>query len=318
MTATYSKPTTVPRWCTTGANILEPPDVHKDTGWEFEEIPPSPYENWKSKLIADWFFWLNERLFDGVSKNELLIKSPQSGVAALRVGDTVLKSEIPLRVQDNDFGLRYSTGYGEVVLDSDASFGYVRPYHAAVITIGGINQLVVSNTGDALITNNVVAGGGYYKFGVGENNNQIRFNNVGSKFTFEISGVVQYTFDTIGANFGNRNIFTSGKIGYDVNNFTNQTDAMWQVVIGGNTALSVLTGGKTRVGRLGVDAIAPVLAGYAAIPQGVSIANGSDINPGSANVGITGRIDVSGSYRYWGIYIDGTRWYVKVGSTVGW
>ena len=64
MVATYTKPTKIPRWADTSTNIIEPPELKKDEGWVFEEIPPSAFENWRTNLIGSWAKWLDERLFD--------------------------------------------------------------------------------------------------------------------------------------------------------------------------------------------------------------------------------------------------------------
>jgi len=50
----------------TTAHITDPPSGKKNLGWEFEEAPPSDYENWRTKTVALWFQWFNERVFDGV------------------------------------------------------------------------------------------------------------------------------------------------------------------------------------------------------------------------------------------------------------
>ena len=103
MTATYTKPTKTPRWADTLVegigNILEPTETKKDLGWVFEEIPPSPFENWRTQLVGNWIKWINERVFDGTTNNELLLKSPGSAVSALRIADTVVTSELPLTVK---------------------------------------------------------------------------------------------------------------------------------------------------------------------------------------------------------------------------
>lgn len=105
MTATYIKPTKTPRWADTSSNILEPPETKKDEGWLFEEIPPSSFENWRTNLAGSWFKWVDERFFDGASKDQLLIKSPGSAVSALLITDTYVKSHLDFRVEGDDLGM---------------------------------------------------------------------------------------------------------------------------------------------------------------------------------------------------------------------
>jgi len=105
MTATYTKPAKTPRWADTSSNILEPPEAKKDEGWLFEEIPPSSFENWRTNLAGSWVKWIDERLFDGASKDQLLIKSPGSAVNALLITDTYVKSHLDFRVEGDDLGM---------------------------------------------------------------------------------------------------------------------------------------------------------------------------------------------------------------------
>jgi len=105
MVATYTKPTKTPRWADTSTNILEPPELKKDEGWLFEEIPPSAFENWRTNLIGAWAKWLDERLFDGASKDEFLIKCPKDGTDGLLIADTFVKSMKDFRVEGDDLGI---------------------------------------------------------------------------------------------------------------------------------------------------------------------------------------------------------------------
>lgn len=56
------KPTELPRWGTDQSNETEPGSTQKDTGWVFEQIPPSDFQNWLQRVTYDWTAWLNERL----------------------------------------------------------------------------------------------------------------------------------------------------------------------------------------------------------------------------------------------------------------
>lgn len=79
MAATYSKPTTIPRWADTSGNVVEPSSGKKDAGWLVQEKAISSWENWKAKLIGDWVKWIDERLADGATKDEFIIKDPSTG-----------------------------------------------------------------------------------------------------------------------------------------------------------------------------------------------------------------------------------------------
>jgi hypothetical protein len=88
MAATYTKPTKIPRWADTSLNVTEPSSGKKDTGWIVNEIPPSSYENWRTRTIGEWFKWLDERLFDGGSADDFVIKEPGGGTVAVEFDST--------------------------------------------------------------------------------------------------------------------------------------------------------------------------------------------------------------------------------------
>lgn len=83
MAATYTKPTKIPRWADTSLNVTEPSSGKKDTGWLVNEIPPSSYENWRTRTLGEWFKWIDERIFDADAGDSISIKSP--GVAEQRI-----------------------------------------------------------------------------------------------------------------------------------------------------------------------------------------------------------------------------------------
>ncbi len=92
--ATYSKPAKVPRWADTSSNLVEPIEGKKDEGWLYEEEHISSWENWRTNLIGLWFKWLDERLADGVSNDQLVIQfSSTSGKITFdKEGECVLMS----------------------------------------------------------------------------------------------------------------------------------------------------------------------------------------------------------------------------------
>ena len=54
-----SKPTTLPAWCSSGTNILEPTSTQKAQGFGLNGALPSSYANWLFKAESDWINWLN-------------------------------------------------------------------------------------------------------------------------------------------------------------------------------------------------------------------------------------------------------------------
>ena len=79
MAATYSKPTTIPRWADTSGNVVEPSSGKKDAGWLVDETGISSWENWRAKLLGNWIKWLDERFADGSTKDFFVINHPGSG-----------------------------------------------------------------------------------------------------------------------------------------------------------------------------------------------------------------------------------------------
>lgn len=53
-----AKPTTLPRWATTGTKT-EPSSGQKDDGYEGGDKPPAEYENWRAENIYSWLAWLD-------------------------------------------------------------------------------------------------------------------------------------------------------------------------------------------------------------------------------------------------------------------
>ena len=95
MAATYIKPDKIPKWADAAASITEPSDGFKNAGWVFNSKPPAAYENWKSKLIGDWFKWIDERLDDGATENEFVIRNPADATAALTISAASIVVTLP-------------------------------------------------------------------------------------------------------------------------------------------------------------------------------------------------------------------------------
>jgi len=54
------RPTQLPEWDTSGANILEPSAGKKAAGWLAGERPPSGWWNWWQRLVYDWVKWIDD------------------------------------------------------------------------------------------------------------------------------------------------------------------------------------------------------------------------------------------------------------------
>ena len=129
MTATYTKPTKVPRWADTTSHITEPTEGKKDLGWVFEDAPPSDVENWRTKLVGNWFKWLDERFNDGTGgtpKDDFQIMHPGSGYQTVYFE----ADKITWRLDDNL--LIELTDEGEWSLKTPSGQGNAQGAHAAL------------------------------------------------------------------------------------------------------------------------------------------------------------------------------------------
>lgn len=134
--ATFSKPASVARWASNLANVLEPPSGQKDTGWLFEQIPPSQFENWRANITGSWQQWLNERMDDGVTNDTLEFLS------------TVVKV-------DNGFvvGSAAVPGIGEAIFGGEITSG-----GGGAAVIGGTSQFLSQGVNIGVPANNAIAG----------------------------------------------------------------------------------------------------------------------------------------------------------------
>jgi hypothetical protein len=81
-----SKPTKLPEWASTTANVVEPSEGKKDDGWLVNEIPPSSYENWRAKKVWEWWRWWDEKVDEGATDEDLKI----NGSVAILTGSLAL------------------------------------------------------------------------------------------------------------------------------------------------------------------------------------------------------------------------------------
>lgn len=73
-----SKPTKLPEWASTTANVVEPSEGKKDDGWLVNEIPPSSYENWRAKTNWQWWQWWDEKISEGATDENIQINGAVS------------------------------------------------------------------------------------------------------------------------------------------------------------------------------------------------------------------------------------------------
>lgn len=129
----FSKPTQVPYWAETGTRT-EPLESKKQSGWVFNDIPPSYYENWRAGTVGDWFQWINERFYDGSTIDELKL-----GIDTLIDGD--------LSINDNDFVLRTTGVVSQIFWDlsADTRLQYHRDLEELRLIINGLHRQTVSD-----------------------------------------------------------------------------------------------------------------------------------------------------------------------------
>jgi hypothetical protein len=88
--ANFSKPIVVPRWADVGGNIVAATEGQKDTGWTNSQVPPSGVQNEWQNLVGEWWKWIGERIADGATADEIVVKDPATGNGAAKVaGDGV-------------------------------------------------------------------------------------------------------------------------------------------------------------------------------------------------------------------------------------
>ena len=85
--ATFTKPTLVPRWADVGGNIAVAPEGLKDVGWGNNQEPPAGIQNEWQNLVGEWFKWLDERLDDGMSPDEVALLAPADASDAIKFNE---------------------------------------------------------------------------------------------------------------------------------------------------------------------------------------------------------------------------------------
>lgn len=69
-----SRPAKYPEWALAGTNNDEPSSGQKLSGWSFEQIGVSDYDNWYKKLVYDWLVWLDSEKTKTISPFAGIVK----------------------------------------------------------------------------------------------------------------------------------------------------------------------------------------------------------------------------------------------------
>lgn len=197
--ATFTKPTKTFRWASVGAVTSEPLTTEKDTGWVIAQKPPAQYMNWIQNGSYQWFAWLNERVFDGSSSDDLVLRTPNvpsdiltiTSAGTVRVENSTTKAPLlsiegdlsaDLGLQDSGasvdekkFRLRSDNGIFSISALSDAGAVLTTPIQydrtaatldlrGAIITTAHTIQIEAS-IGAILVLKETVTGGDW-KFAV--------------------------------------------------------------------------------------------------------------------------------------------------------
>lgn len=170
MAATFTKPSTTPRWADDGTpgQIVVPASGKQDLGWIFEEEPPFSFFNWHQNLTGEWIKWLGERLDDGIDENTFIIRNPNNASAFIELDgpnetidfdgtsspltldlsgiDPLISSGI-LGFGDENFQIDFNAGNPRIVFDALDELSYDRSGNAFAFTIAGIDEAIVRSTG---------------------------------------------------------------------------------------------------------------------------------------------------------------------------
>lgn len=194
--ASFIKPVLVPRWADVGGNITAATEGQKDTGWLDNQIPPAGVQNEWQNLVGAWFKWVNERIADGATADEIVFNDPAAAAAMLKLAADGIRSTGGLLLGDG-------AGLTGVVQDGVARMDG--------LNVGGV---VAPSTGTAIISSGLSVGfdgaAGSDAVRVGNANHSLSFVGTEAIWTFDATD--RLVFDTstnIGrAEVGGSTIFT--------------------------------------------------------------------------------------------------------------
>lgn len=120
-----ARPSELPVWNTDATNRTTPSAGQQASGWLFQQIPPSSYENWRANLVYEWCVYVNAASPLPLEE-EHLVSTDGAGHAAvftfevdtdLEVGDTATVSDLAV-TNDGDVA-------GDLVVDGEANVGSI-------------------------------------------------------------------------------------------------------------------------------------------------------------------------------------------------
>ncbi len=190
--ATFSKPTAIPRWGDDLSNVLEPPEGQKDTGWLFEQVPPSNFENWRAQLNGSWWKWADERLGPDTLQNnqDRLAVLDTSGTQTVDHGNAILVFRGDIAAGRSDIQFLDDAGVGECSIINTRGVDGV--FQFTCESNGNVELEISSEGGSGRVTVGRSQTDGINVFGVGTTKaltfddalNQLRYEVGDDRFSF--------------------------------------------------------------------------------------------------------------------------------------
>jgi hypothetical protein len=267
--ALFTKPTKVARWATNATRTLEPSSGEKDVGWEVDKKPPARKMNWLQWVAYGWFGWLNERLFDGATDDDLTVSGvdgtgtdDDGGTCKIQggesTGDGGSKVELAVALANQGSGTTPRATTVKATLDED---GHLKTDAIEVTTTDADDALTVDATGgsgDAIVAD-ASAGSGL-------------------KATSTAASGVEGT----GATFGMKGIGVTNGVGVEGTGGTTSGSGV-KGTAGSANAFGVEGVGGTGASSAGVKAAAGTGGSALLVDGNIQVSNGgADFGIGSA------------------------------------
>lgn len=152
-----AKPTNLPRWADTAnpADVVEPTEGQKGSGWALNQIPPHTYFNWWKNLVYVWIAWLQkwstgwvnvaEYGTDSASLSAAHAAAVAAGVGLLVTQRIVVASgaitlSVPVRFEGVG-AIDVSGGTGNVQITGPMIAGAKRIFYTGAGTLGMLAQV---------------------------------------------------------------------------------------------------------------------------------------------------------------------------------
>ena len=154
MAATYSKPIKINRWADTGV-IVEPSEVKKDSGWVAPELPPDTFFNWWQNLSGQWTKWFDERMADGASADQFVLKDPDNAATAIKLRDQSGGAAVEFIDDANFYIHKAAADQPRMNFDAAAFMQFDQTLNEWLLDIGG-TRARLDSTGMRLVDSLVV------------------------------------------------------------------------------------------------------------------------------------------------------------------